>query len=385
MSRARHFIDVFRGYRVPHLAIISNRSRWFITSGVLVAICLLSLFTKELTLSLEFEGGALLKYPNQSRVSVGDVQGTLAKYGRGDAEIQIIDGTEVSIRTSSLTDLGDRRTPLLSELAEQAGIQTDEINTTDVGPTWGKQISSKALQGLVIFLVLVSLYIAFRFEWKMAIAAMVALFHDIIITIGVYSLTGREVTPATVIALLTILGYSLYDTVVIFDKVQENTASTSLVARESYAGVVNMSLNQTLMRSVNTSLVVLLPILSLLLFGGDTLKNFAFALFVGVASGTFSSVFVAAPVLVTLKEREPKYRALRERRKAKAAAEKAEKAPASGELDEDVARELEAAGVIKRQAAAASSAPKPKEKQQGGKGSGGSKNKKKSAKQRRRR
>lgn len=385
MSRARHFIDVFRGYRVPHLAIISNRSRWFITSGVLVAICLLSLFTKELTLSLEFEGGALLKYPNQSGVSVGDVQGTLAKYGRGDAEVQIIDGTEVSIRTSSLTDLGDRRTPLLSELAQQAGIQTDEINTTDVGPTWGKQISSKALQGLVIFLVLVSLYIAFRFEWKMAIAAMVALFHDIIITIGVYSLTGREVTPATVIALLTILGYSLYDTVVIFDKVQENTASTSLVARESYAGVVNMSLNQTLMRSVNTSLVVLLPILSLLLFGGDTLKNFAFALFVGVASGTFSSVFVAAPVLVTLKEREPKYRALRERRKAKAAAEKAEKAPASGELDEDVARELEAAGVIKRQAAAASSAPKPKEKQQGGKGSGGSKNKKKSAKQRRRR
>lgn len=384
MSKARHFTDVFRGYRVPHLGIIQNRRRWFMTSGILVAICLLSLFTKELTLSLEFEGGALLKYPNQAGLAVADVQGTLAKYGRGDAEVQIIDGTDVSIRTSSLTDLGDQRTPLLGELAQQAGIQTDEINTTDVGPTWGRQISSKALQGLVIFLVLVSLYIAFRFEWKMAIAAMVALFHDIIITLGVYSLTAREVTPATVIALLTILGYSLYDTVVIFDKVQENTASTSLVARESYAGVVNMSLNQTLMRSVNTSLVVLLPILSLLLFGGDTLKNFAFALFVGVASGTYSSVFVAAPVLVTLKEREPKYRALRERRKSKAAAEKAGTAPAKGEMDEDVARELEAAGVVKRQASSTPSGTSAKEKPVG-KGSGGSKNKKKSAKQRRRR
>lgn len=374
--RIRHAVDIFRGYRVPRFRIIQNRRRWFIASGVLIAVCLVSLFTNELTLSLEFEGGALVTYPNTSDVSVADVRGILTEYGRTDAEVQIIDGTDVSIRTSSLTDLGNRRTPLLSDLAEQAGIQTDEINITDVGPTWGKQISSKALQGLIVFLVLVSIYIAFRFEWKMAVAAMVALLHDILITIGIYSLTGREVTPATVIALLTILGYSLYDTVVIFDKVQENTASAGMVSRDTYAGVVNTSLNQTLMRSVNTSLVVLLPILSLLLFGGDTLKNFAFALFIGVASGTYSSVFVASPVLVTLKEREPKYRALKQRRKARALAE-----VGSGEVDEDLAKELHAAGVIKRQASASTSAPR----KQGGKGSGGSKNRKKSAKQRRRR
>src|SRR5438874_2778493 len=147
----------------------------------------------------------------------------------------------------------------------------------------------------------------------MAIGAIAALVHDLIITAGIYALVGREVTPETVIAILTILGYSLYDDVVIFDKIKENTESVALVARDTYAGVVNLSLNQTLMRSVNTSLVVLLPIGSLLVFGGQTLKDFAFALFIGVASGTYSSIFVAAPVLALLKEREPRYQQARAR------------------------------------------------------------------------
>jgi preprotein translocase subunit SecF len=167
--------------------------------------------------------------------------------------------------------------------------------------------------GLIVFLVLVSIYISLRFEPKMAASALVALGHDMIITAGIYALVGREVTPETVIAILTILGYSLYDTVVIFDKVKENTESAAMVARETYSGMVNISLNQTLMRSVNTSLVVLLPIGSLLLFGGQTLKDFAFALFIGVASGTYSSIFVAAPVLALLKEREPRYQQARAR------------------------------------------------------------------------
>src|SRR5207237_3682619 len=157
------------------------------------------------------------------------------------------------------------------------------------------------------------LYIAFRFEWKMAISAQAALLHDLIITAGIYALVGREVTPETVIAILTILGYSLYDTVVIFDKVKENTQSLALVSRDTYSGVVNLSLNETLMRSVNTSLVVLLPIRSLRLFGGDTLKDFAFALCVGVASGTYSSIFIASPMLALLKEREPRYQQIRTR------------------------------------------------------------------------
>ncbi len=198
-------------------------------------------------------------------------------------------------------------------LAAVAGISVDEINQNDVGPTWGSQISKKALQGLIIFLILVTVYISFRFEWKMAIAALVALLHDLLITAGIYALVGRQVTPASVIAILTILGYSLYDTVVIFDKVKENTDNAALVSRETYAGVVNLSLNQTLMRSVNTSLVVLLPIGALLLFGGTTLKDFAFALFVGVASGTYSSIFVASPILTILKEREPRYQQIRAR------------------------------------------------------------------------
>ena len=199
-------------------------------------------------------------------------------------------------------------------LARVAGVPADQINQQDVGPTWGSTISKKAIEGLIIFLILVTLYISFRFEPKMAGGALVALAHDLIITAGIYALVGRQVSPASVIAILTILGYSLYDTVVIFDKIKENTTDApAMVARETYSGMVNVSLNQTLMRSVNTSLVVLLPIGSLLLFGGQTLKDFAFALFVGVASGTYSSIFVAAPVLTILKEREPRYQQIRQR------------------------------------------------------------------------
>jgi preprotein translocase subunit SecF len=209
---------------------------------------------------------------------------------------------------------------LISALARVAGIPASQINVEAVGPTWGSTITRKALISLFIFLILVSLFITVVFaEWKMAAAALVALAHDIIITAGVYSLVGREVTPETVIAFLTILGYSLYDTVVIFDKVKENTESVALVAKETYAGVVNLSVNQTFMRSVNTSLVVLLPIGSLLLFGGQTLKDFAFALFIGVASGAYSSIFIAAPVLAVFKEREPRYQQIRARAETRSA------------------------------------------------------------------
>ncbi len=178
------------------------------------------------------------------------------------------------------------------------------MNVETIGPTWGQEISKKAIRGLIVVLVAITLYIAFRFEWTMAAGAMIALVHDVTITAGVYALTGREVTPETVIAILTILGFSLYDTVVIYDKIKENTESPALLARMGYTKVVDLSLNQTVMRSVNTSLVVLLPILSLLLFGGETLKNFAFAMFIGVAIGAYSSIFIAAPLLTVMKERQ---------------------------------------------------------------------------------
>ena len=372
-------LQTFRGHRVPRFRIIEHRNRWFAISGVLLVLSLGGLFVRGLTLSIDFEGGALVKYTNDSGVTVAQIDQVLSKYDRGDAEVQIVNGNEVSIRTSTLTTLHGDQAAMISELAKQAGVNVNDVNITDVGPTWGAQISSKAVKGLVIFLVLVTAYIAFRFEWKMAMSAQAALLHDIIITTGIYALVGREVTPGTVIALLTILGYSLYDTVVIFDKVQENTESTALVARDTYAGVVNMSLNQTLMRSVNTSLVVLLPILSLLLFGGQTLKDFAFALFIGVAMGAYSSVFVASPLLVVFKEREPKYRNIKERAQATP-----RKKRDIGISEEEVARELEAAGIVKRttQKATGSSSPSASSPS---KGSGGSKNKKTTAKQRRRR
>lgn len=368
----RHFNSVFRGHEVPHLGIIPRRRLWFTVSGVIMLVVLASLLINGLVFSFDFEGGALLQYPDASGATVAEISATMAEYGRGDAEVQVVNGTDVSVRTQSLSELGTDRSALLTDLADQAGISVDDINILDVGPTWGGQISNKALQGLVIFLVLVSAYIAFRFEWKMALSAQVALLHDILVTVGVYSLTGTEVTPATIIAVLTILGYSLYDTVVIFDKVKENTESVGLVAREGYAGVVNISLNETLMRSVNTSLVVLFPVLSLLLFGGEVLKSFAFALSIGVVSGTYSSIFVASPLLSLLHGK----RGGRGRKPAKPAARTTRTADAS--TDEDTLRELQAAGIIKGSGRTGATGSK------GGKGSGGSK-KRTTAKQRRRR
>lgn len=351
------FYGTFRGHTVPNLHLIERKRWWFFLSAFLIALSGFGLLVRQLNLSIDFEGGALLSYRDTAGLTVEDVRGTLAAFDRGDAEVQAIGGGEISIRTGSLSGMDADRTGLIEALARQAGISSDEVNVQDVGPTWGGQISRKALQGLLVFLVLVSIYISFRFEWKMAVAAQVALFHDLIITAGIYGLVGREVTPGTVIAILTILGYSLYDTVVIFDKINENTESVSLVARETYSGVVNLSLNQTLMRSVNTSLTTLFPITALLLFGGETLKDFAFALFVGVGTGTYSSIFVAAPIVAVLKEREPKHRQIRTRLAARAAVGKEPVRAVSA------AGEGRATGVPTTEGPASAAArPKPKSK-----------------------
>ena len=315
MSFRRAF-DTFRGYRHPEFHIIQRRRRWFLLSGSAILISILALVFLGLNYSIDFTGGTLIEYRLSKDVTVEQVRDLLAQdpYAREGAEVQIVGGDQVSIRTSALTDLSaEQRTQLFDALAKQAGISPDDISAQVVGPTWGEQISRQALIGLVIVLFAITLYITLRFEWKMAVGAMVAMVHDVLITAGVYALTGREVSPPTVIAILTILGFSLYDTVVIFDKVKENTESTALLGKDTYEGVANYSMNQVLMRSVNTSLVVILPILSLLLFGGDTLKDFAFAMLIGVITGAYSSIFVATPILVVLKEREPRYQQLRAR------------------------------------------------------------------------
>jgi preprotein translocase subunit SecF len=309
-----HVIATYRGHTIPHFRFTQRRNIWFAFSGSLIVLSLLGLFIRGLNYSIDFRGGAQISYTVVTPVSATDVSDAMAAAGRPDASVQLInDGQQVQIRTSSLA-ADPKQQALIDALAKQAGIQATDVNITDIGPTWGAEISRKAFTGLIIVLAAIAIYISFRFEPKMAGGAMIALLHDLIITAGVYALSGREVTPETVIAILTILGFSLYDTVVIYDKIKENTESTALVTRLGYSGVVDLSLNQTLMRSVNTSLVVLLPILSLLLFGGATLKNFAFAMFVGVAIGAYSSIFIAAPVLTILKGRERRYQQLEARR-----------------------------------------------------------------------
>jgi preprotein translocase subunit SecF len=309
-------ISTFRGHRTPRFAIIQRRRVWALLSGSVILISLLGFAVRGINYSIDFTGGTQLVMDDPAGASVADVRDVLAKapYDRADAEVQLVGGSRISIRTTALTDLtADQRTALIADLATVTGVTPDDVNQQVVGPTWGGQISRQALIGLVIVLIAISLYITVRFEWKMAVGAMVALVHDLIITAGVYAVIGREVAPATVIALLTILGFSLYDTVVIYDKVKENTETPALLAKKTYEEVANDSMNQVLMRSVNTSLVVVLPIASLLFFGGATLKDFALAMLIGVVTGAYSSIFVATPLLVVLKEREPRMVAQRER------------------------------------------------------------------------
>ncbi len=318
----REALATFRGHRVPRFRIIQHRSWWFLLSGTVIALSILGLAVRGLNLSIDFKGGSQIVFEDRKGASVDEVRSILAAppYDLGDSEVQLVGGNQISIRTKSLTVLtASERTKLIDALARAGGVSASGVSVKVVGPTWGGEISRKAIQGLIIVLLAITLYITFRFEWKMAIGAIVAMIHDVVITAGVYALVGREVTPATVIAILTILGFSLYDTVVIYDKIKENTESPAMLARDSYAGVVNTSMNQVLMRSVNTSLVVVLPILSLLLFGGDTLKDFAFAMLVGTISGAYSSIFVVSPILTLLKEREPRYAQIRARAAAREA------------------------------------------------------------------
>jgi preprotein translocase subunit SecF len=326
--------QTFRGHRTPNFEIVQRRRTWFLLSGAVLLLALVGLLFRGLNYSIDFTGGSIIQFPTESGVSVEEIRDLLAgePFDRGDAEIQVVGGDRVSIRTTALTDLSaEERTQLTEALADQAGVAPEDVSIQVVGPTWGAQITRQALIGLAIVLVAITIYVSLRFEWKMALAAIVAMVHDVVITAGVYALTGREVSPPTVIAILTILGFSLYDSVVIYDKVKENTESPVYLAKDTYEGVANLSMNQVLMRSVNTSLVVVLPILSLLLFGGETLKDFAFAMLVGVITGAYSSIFVAVPLLVILKEREPRYRQHRARLEGRTGERRLRPVPARAE------------------------------------------------------
>ena len=295
------------------------RRRWFTVSAVIIAAGLISLVFNGLNLGIEFRGGTSWEVPAKG-FSVTEARNSLPSSMR-DAKVQQLGSSTVRVQADPRGSSEKKKVAVddvTARLAKAAGITQSKISVNDVGPSWGNEITKKAQRALVIFLIAITLYITLRFEFKMAVATLIALVHDIAITIGVYSLFKLEVTPPTVVAVLTILGYSIYDGIVVFDKVEENTKPMAVSGRMSYTEMVNTSLNQVLMRTLNTSLTALLPILSLLvigafILGASTLQEFAIALLVGLAAGAYSSIFIASPLLAILKEREPRYRAVRER------------------------------------------------------------------------
>jgi preprotein translocase subunit SecF len=300
---------------------VGRRRLWYTISGLILVISLAALFGRGLNESIDFKGGSLFEF-KAPHATEQQVNATVVNAGGGaGAIIQTVGvGSHASweVQTSKLSAPEANRVQdaIAANLHPIGG--ANAISSTFNSPSWGSQISQKALEALIAFLIAIVIYLSIAFEWKMATAALVALAHDIVITVGIYALAGFQVSPATVIGLLTILGYSLYDTVVVFDKVRENTAGLLGTNRSTYSQAANLALNQTLVRSINTSLIALLPVLAILitsvtLLGPGELEDLALVLFVGMLSGTYSSICIATPVLAAMKEREPQYKALAKR------------------------------------------------------------------------
>ena len=301
------------------IEFVARKRRWYTISGLILIVSITALLVRGLDYSVDFKGGSVFQFTAPATSAAQISNAVDAAGGGNDAIVQKVGlGSSASweVQTEKLTY--SEQTKVQDALASTAHVSFNSISASFVGPSWGSQISEKALKALIAFLIAIVIYLSIAFEWKMASAALIALAHDIVITIGVYALTGFQVSPATVIGLLTILGYSLYDTVVVFDKVRENTAGLLGTARSTYSQAANLALNQTLVRSINTSLIALLPVAAILvvgvgLLGSGELKDLALVLFVGMLSGTYSSIFIATPALADLKEREPQYKALAKR------------------------------------------------------------------------
>lgn len=298
------------------LNIIGGKKKWYSVSLLFIILSGFALGTKGIELSIEFKGGSSFTVTTQSG-TIAQAEEALVTAGySGETRIQTIGEDKIRIQTGEIAQ--DLSNKIQDTLASKFSVSVESIDTQNVGPSWGEEISRKALQGLIAFLIIVMIYLALTFEPKMAIAAIVALIHDVFITVGIYALVGFEVSPSTVIGFLTILGYSLYDTVVVFDKVRENTRSITATGKYTYSQAANLAVNQTIVRSLNTSLIALLPVAAILfvgagVLGAGTLKDLSLALFIGLIAGTYSSIFIAAPVLAQLREREPAIRALNQR------------------------------------------------------------------------
>lgn len=302
-----------------HFDYLGRKNIWFAISGAIIVAGLLAIFMGGLKFGVEFKGGNQYNVIFKSAPTVAQIRKTMDTLDLGASTIQAIgSGAEFMIRTPRQTNAvqSDIKTALKKDF------KVKDISMRDIGPGWGQQVTDGALKALIASLLVILIYISIRFEFKMAVAVIVSLFHDGLVVIGVYALVGlletklglsfipTEVTPNTVAALLTILGFSLYDTIVVFHRIKENT---ELIGKRTYTAMANDSINQVIMRSVNTSLTELVPVIALMFFGGETLKDFGFAMLVGLVSGVYSSIFIASPVLAMLKETEPRYRMLKEK------------------------------------------------------------------------
>jgi preprotein translocase subunit SecF len=310
--------DLYTGRR--SYDFVGRRKLWYAVGGILIVISMIALFAPSFGLNagIEFRGGSEFRVSNLDDVDTVRAQNAVTEVAQGaEVRVSALNDDGLRIHTDKLT--AEETDEVAQALAEEYGQSVNDISSSFVGPSWGRDISSKAIQALAVFLVLVAGVISLYFRtWKMAVAAIVALVHDLVITVGLYCLVGFEVTPATVIGFLTILGYSLYDTVVVFDKVRENTEHITASSKRTYGEAANLAVNQTLVRSINTTVVALLPVGSILfigafLMGAGTLKDLSLALFIGVAIGAFSSIFIATPLLVQLRENEPELKAQAER------------------------------------------------------------------------
>ncbi|QZN84282.1 protein translocase subunit SecF [Cellulomonas sp. C5510] len=299
--------DLYTGRR--SYDIVGRRRVWFTISGILVLLSAVFLVKPGLQPGIEFRGGSEFTVSNAATSDQQPAVDAVAEVAPEEVpRVTNVGSSSIRIQTAELTN--DQVDQVRTALQEAYGVTEDDVASSFIGPTWGKDVSQKAAISLVVFLVLVALVLTIYFRnWRMAVAAIIALFHDLIVTVGVYAAVGWEVTPATVIGFLTILAYSIYDTVVVFDKVRENTTGVLDQTRATYAERANLAVNQTLVRSINTSVVALLPVAGILfigafVLGAGTLRDIALALFVGMIVGAFSSVFLATPLEVALRVRE---------------------------------------------------------------------------------
>jgi preprotein translocase subunit SecF len=327
-KRPNVFLRLYRGE--TSFDFIGNRKWWFAISALIIVVGIISLSTRGLNEGIDFKGGQSWLVSSQTMTvaqatSVAKANGVpsptvvqLTNQLNGQKQIQVT----ADLSGGTLDQQQQELLNVQKALAEAAHVSSNDVSVNQVGATWGSNVTTKAIQALIVFFIVVTLYISLRFEPKMAVAAIVAVFHDILVVVGIYSLFQFQVTPDTVVAVLTVLGYSLYDTVVVFDRIRDNSQGLGASGRITYSEMVNLSMNQTLARSINTSLVAIVPVLSVLLIGSlflgaTTLQSFGLALVIGLTSGAYSSIFIASPLLALMKEREQRYITIRQRLEAR--------------------------------------------------------------------